>query len=225
LTELNLGLVGPAQSDDLYHFTGRNGDRPAWVPADIQQMTAQQRLERILKEKRFRAFAPFGATTACVCFSESPADHLGHLIRTGRFSPWGVVTSRASLLSIGGGAVAYVPDTVYDRFKAAGLEHWAVRTGNGSVWMHEREWRLPSSEEGRGIGGLRAILVGDVSWRPTTVVVGWEDGSTGQPLPGPEGNPFAQPVWELPRLWRESQVWVWDAGSGQLVKHAPGVLC
>jgi hypothetical protein len=59
LTERNLGLVGPAQSDDLYHFTGRNGDRPAWVPADIRQMTAQQRLARILEKNRFRAFAPF----------------------------------------------------------------------------------------------------------------------------------------------------------------------
>ena len=143
MTQLSLGLVGPAQSDHLYHFTGRNGARPSWVPPQIQQMTAQGRLDGILRDERFLAFAPFGASTACVCFSESPPDHLGHLIRTGRFEPWGVVTSRASLLGIGGGSVAYVPDDVYASFSASGLGHWAVRTGSGSVWMHEREWRLP----------------------------------------------------------------------------------
>ncbi|MGW1290550.1 hypothetical protein ACWD4N_44990 [Streptomyces sp. NPDC002586] len=224
MTQLDLGLVGPAQSDHLYHFTGRTGARPAWVPAGIQQMTAQQRLDGTLREERFLAFPPFGSSTACVCLSESPPDHLGHLIRTGRFSPWGVVTSRASLLSIGGGAVAYVPDDVHASFRAAGLEHWSVRTGSGSVWMHEREWRLPSSEGARGIGSLVAVLVGDASWRPSPVVTGWEDESTGQPLLGPEGNPFAQPVLELPRLWRESQVWVWNAVNGSLLAHAPGVL-
>lgn len=224
LTQLSLGLVGPAQSDHLYHFTGRNGARPSWVPPQIQQMTAQARLDGILREERFLAFAPFGAAMSCVCFSESPPDHLGHLIRTGRFEPWGVVTSRASLLGIGGGSVAYVPDDVHASFSEAGLGHWAVRTGSGSVWMHEREWRLPSPDGARGIGGLAAILVGDVSWRPSPVVTGWEDGSTGEPLPGPEGNPYAQPVWELPRLWRVSQIWVWDAASGSPERYEPGVL-
>ncbi|GGU22209.1 hypothetical protein GCM10010244_56050 [Streptomyces coeruleorubidus] len=33
--------------------------------------------------------------------------------------------------------------------------------------------------------------------RPPTVVVEWEDGSTGRPLPGPQGDPFAPPVWDL----------------------------
>ncbi|MCZ0989126.1 hypothetical protein [Streptomyces diastatochromogenes] len=129
MTQWELGLVGPAQSDDLYHFAGRNGDRPQCVPEEIRQMTGQQRLERILHEERIRAFAPFGTTTACVCFSESPPNHLGHLIQTGRFSPWGIVTSRATLLKLEGGAVAYVPDAGYARFKRCGLEHWAVRTG------------------------------------------------------------------------------------------------
>lgn len=225
MTQWELGLVGPAQSDDLYHFTGRNGDRPQCVPEEIRQMTGQQRLERILHEERIRAFAPFGTTTACVCFSESPPNHLSHLIQTGRFSPWGIVTSRATLLKLKGGAVAYVPDAVYARFKRYGLEHWAVRTGNGSAWMHEREWRLPSSEGGRPIGAVRAILVGDASWRPAPVVTEWHNGLTGERLLGPDGDPFTQPVEELPRLWRESEVWVWNAADEQLVKYSPGALC
>ncbi|MET7933862.1 hypothetical protein [Streptomyces sp. NPDC005322] len=195
------------------------------MPEEIRQMTGQQRLERILHEECIRVFAPFGATKACVCFSESPPDHLGHLIQTGRFSPWGIVTSRATLLKLCGGAVAYVPEAVYAEFRKAGLEHWAVRTGNGSAWIHEREWRLPSSEEGRRIGAPRAILVGDASWRPAPVVTEWRNGLNGERSPGPDGDPFTEPVEELPRLWRESEVWVWNAADEQLVKYPPGASC
>ncbi|GAA1111155.1 hypothetical protein [Streptomyces javensis] len=226
MAKLELGVVGPAQSDDLYHFTGRNGSRPTWVPEDIQRMTPQERLECILKEERLRAFAPFGTTRACVCFSESPPDHLEHLISMGRFSPWGVVSGRAGLLGLGGGAVAYVPDDVFDRFKARGLEHWAVRTGSDSAWMHEREWRLPLTKDAVRISSVRAILVGDPNWRPSPVETGeWIDRSTGEPAPGPDGSPRVEQVKGLPRLWRESAIWVWDAGSGAVVKHPPGALC
>lgn len=58
---MTLGQVGPAQSEYLYHFTGRNGDRPVWVPEDIRDASPQERLDVILREERFRAFAPFGA--------------------------------------------------------------------------------------------------------------------------------------------------------------------
>lgn len=176
MTEIDLGIVGPAQSDDLYHFTGRNGARPAVVPEDIQLMTPQERLDSILREEQFRVFPPFGARTACLCFSESPPDHLEHLIGIGRFSPWGIVTRRHQLIRRGGGAVAYVPDAVYQEFKAADLEHWAVRTGADSTWMHEREWRLPVLDDRNtlGIGRVTAILVGDPAWRPSlTAPRGW----------------------------------------------------
>ncbi|MGW0704182.1 hypothetical protein ACWD0A_33820 [Streptomyces sp. NPDC002867] len=228
MTELDLGIVGPAQSDDLYHFTGRNGARPAVVPEEIQLMTPQERLDSILREEQFRVFAPFGARTACLCLSESPPNHLEHLIGIGRFSPWGIVTRRHHLIRRGGGAVAYVPDAVYQQFKAADLEHWAVRTGVDSTWMHEREWRLPLPDGRKtlGIGRVTAILVGDPEWRPSLTETGaWVDRSTGEPLAGPGGNPYAEPLIDLPRLWRESPVWVWDPASRSLVKHTPGELC
>ncbi len=148
---LDLGVVGPAQSDYLYHFTGRNGQRPDSVPESIQGMSAQERLDSILREKQFRAYAPFGATTPCICFSESPPDHLKYLLGIGRFSPWGIVTHRSAILSAGGGSVAYVPDAVHAQFQQAGLAHWSVRTATGSTWMHEREWRLPRPQGTAGI--------------------------------------------------------------------------
>ncbi|MGP4090037.1 hypothetical protein [Streptomyces sp. KR55] len=51
------------------------------------------------------------------------------------------------------------------------------------------------------------------------------DGSTGDPLPGPNGNPYAQPLEDYPRLWRESPVWVWDSQARRVVTYEPGELC
>lgn len=221
---LDLGITGPAQSDYLYHFTGREGRRPDLVPDVIQGMSAQERLDSILREGQFRAFPPFGATTPCVCFSESPPDHLKYLIGTRRFSPWGIVTHRSTLLTFGGGSVAYVPDSVYAEFQQAGLGHWSVRTAEGSTWMHEREWRLPRAKGFAGISSVQAILVGDISWRPSLVEVGWVDRSTGEPVTGEETSPYAEQVYELPRLWRESAIWVWDARAEAVVRYGPGTL-
>lgn len=222
---LDLGVVGPAQSDYLYHFTGRNGQRPDWVPESIQGMSAQERLDSILREKQFRAYAPFGATTPCICFSESPPDHLKYLIGIGRFSPWGIVTHRSAILSAGGGSVAYVPDAVHAQFQETGLAHWSVRTGAGSTWMHEREWRLPWPEGTVGIRYAQAILVGDPSWRPSPVETGWVDASTGDPVTGEETSPYAEPVYELPVLWGTSWIWVWDPHQEAVMKYPPGTLC
>ncbi|MGA5900240.1 hypothetical protein [Streptomyces venetus] len=190
-------------------------------------MTAQQRLDAILREERLRAYPPFGASQACICFSECPPAHLAHLIGTGRFKPWGVVANRAPIVELGGGAVAYVPDGVYATFKSMGLEHWAVRTGVNSAWLHEREWRLPSKEgTGRGVGSLVAILVGDATWRPSLVETGgWVDRSTLEPLPGgPGDNPHAEQVKELPRLWRQTRIWAWDNTRKTVVKYPAGKL-
>ncbi|MEV6738632.1 hypothetical protein AB0N14_17555 [Streptomyces sp. NPDC051104] len=228
---MELGMVGPAQSEYLYHFTGRNGPRPHWVPEEIQSASPEARLEAILQERKFRAFAPFGAADPgesgmpCLCFSESPPEHLDHLIQWRRFDPWGVVTTRSMINRHGGGAVAYVPPDVHEDFKKADLGHWAVRTEQRSTWLHEREWRLPIRKGGVGIQSLAAILVGNAEWRPEKVPVGWVDRSTGEPLPGPEANPYAEPVLDYPSLWRESPIWVWDKETRKLVKYDAGELC
>ncbi|MFE3143362.1 hypothetical protein [Streptomyces scopuliridis] len=225
MTLIDLGLVGPAQSDDLYHFTGRSGNRPVWVPEEIRRMTPQERLDAILGTRNLQGFRPFGTTQACICFSESPPNHLAHLIVDRGFSPWGFVTSRSAVLGQGGGSVAYVPDAVYSYFRAGGLEHWAVRTGSDSVWLHEREWRLPVRGEGLRLASIRAILIGDPGWRPSLVETGdWLNGETGDLLPGPDGSPHTRPVEDLPLLWRNAEIWAWDASTRAVIKHPPGTL-
>ncbi|MCC9706026.1 hypothetical protein E4N62_12620 [Streptomyces sp. MNU76] len=193
-------------------------------------MTPQDRLDQILREERFRAFAPFGAAdpgssgTPCLCFSECPPGHLDHLITMRGFTPWGLVTIREVVNSIGGGAVAYVPPDVHKAFRKARLGHWAVRTAAGSTWLHEREWRVPLPDGEIGIKGMKAILIADAQWRPTTVPTGrWVEGDTGIEVPGP-GAPNAVEFHDYPRLWRESKVWVWDWKKHDFAKYEAGEL-
>lgn len=227
----DLGLAGPAESQFLYHFTGRNGDRPSWVPEDIRKMSGPSRLDAILREEQFRAFVPFGAgtpeggATPCVCFSECSHEQLNYLVTCGLFFPWAMVGSRATINDLGGGTVAYVPSKVQQQFKAKGLGHWAVRTESGSTWLHEREWRIPRPSGSLKIVGVKAILIGDPEWRPQKVETGrWQDESTGEEVQGPGDSPHAVPVLDYPRLWRQTPVWVWDKARQAMTHYATGEL-
>ncbi|GAA2364742.1 hypothetical protein [Streptomyces carpaticus] len=192
-------------------------------------MTPERRLDRILEKGYLLAFEQFGSNHPCACFSESTPAHLAYLIGTGRFSPWGLVFDRAAVLRAGGGAVAYVPTAVQKEFKSKGLGHWAVRTDSGSTWMHEREWRLPvehPSNIGFRLRSARAILIGRPDWRPTSVKIdSWIDRSTGEPLPDPGDNPYAEQLTDLPALWKKSEIWVWDKARENVEKYPPGTLC
>ncbi|WP_406354213.1 hypothetical protein [Streptomyces sp. NBC_00658] len=231
--QLVLQAVGPAQSDTLIHFTsrGENASFTPKVPEQYRQMTAQDRLDSILGSGRLYGYPPFGAQQTCVCFSESPPDHLAHLITDRGFGPWGVVVTRAGVLKHDGGAVAYVTDDVYTRFAEAGLAHWAVPIRENSQWMHEREWRAPLCEEVNGtvkqyscfsMASAHAILIGDPGWRPTPVTTGYANGFTGeQTYPDDQA---AVPVQELPEMWRKSTIWVWNPETQLVDEYPAGTL-
>jgi hypothetical protein len=230
-TMTDLGTAGPAESQFLYHFTGRNGGRPAWVPEDIRTMSRHSRLDAILREEQFRAFVPFGAgtpdggATPCVCFSECTDEQRNYLINTGQFGPWALVCTRAAVNKLGGGTVAYVPFSVQQQFRAKELGHWAVRTESRSMWLHEREWRIPRPTGSLKIISVNAILIGDPAWRPQKVGTGrWVDQDTSQKVEGPDGHPHAVPVLDYPRLWRETPVWVWDRPTKSMTRHSAGDL-
>lgn len=207
---MTLGHLGPAQSDDVFHFAGRSGTNPTWVPLEIRIMSPQEKLRRILTEEKLLGFRPFSkdsqVTRRCVCFSEANPEHLAYLMRHRGYRPWGLVFSRAEVLSFGGGAVAYLGERACDQLARAGLGHWAVRTTGMTDWMYERKWRIPlgRSDDALPVGPrgvrVRAILVGDRDWRPVS-----------------EGS-------EFPRLWRSTPVWVWDKDAGKVEEFEAGAL-
>ncbi|MFD8354917.1 hypothetical protein ACFV1X_39115 [Streptomyces coelicoflavus] len=235
-----LNMAGPAQSDHLIHFTGRPiGRQPTpSVPAEIRTMSPQQRLDSILGSASVRAFAPFGVERPAVCFSESPPDHMVHLIADLGFPPWGIVVSRSDFVATGGGAVAYLPDHVRDEFPPD-LRHWVVpfmTDGRLGDWSHEREWRLPmpkipgSGDYHSAIGFpdttvLQAVLIGEPDWQPTPVGTGvWIDKTTGLPHAG-QINVFCEEQTAWPRLWREAQeIWVWSPAARRIDKYTPADL-
>lgn len=232
------GAPGPAQSDELIHFVHR-GPKAGYspdVPAEIQVMGPQERLDAILSSARQKGFAPFHRAPAnsmepplapCVCYSEAPATHLEHLIADRLFKPWGIAITRKQMLDAGGGSIAYVGDDVYEKFYRMGLGAWAVRTGDGSQWMHEREWRLPMKKGSNGLvrlTSLAAILIGKADWRPSKVGTGqWVNGSTGEPCQ-PGEDPFAIEVKDYPELWLKTPIWVWDWATRAVIKYDPGTL-
>lgn len=226
-----LGTPGPAQSDELIHFTGRPPGRPSTpgVPQEIRALTPWQRLDNILTTGILRAFPPFGAQQPVISFSESPPDHLAHLISERGFPPWGVVLTRVGLLQHGGGSVAYLPENVRDTFPQE-LRHWAVpfkTNGQAGDWSHEREWRLPATSLGYDFGraSFNAILVGDTNWRPTRMGTGvFTDQLNGLQYPGP-ATPYCQEQTELPPLWRGAgEIWVWNAAARRIDRCPPSAL-
>jgi hypothetical protein len=136
------------------------------------------------------------------------------------------VATRDGLLAAGGGTVAYVPEEVYEAFRTAGLEHWAVRTSAGSTWMHEREWRVPAPDgaDGLQLYNLRAVLVGNPNWRPTEVRTGWFMHMDQGELCGGCNDPFCLEMTDLPRLWLQSEIWVWNSAVRQVEVYPPGAL-
>lgn len=221
-----LGEAGPAQTELLIHFCGRPfGRQPTpFVPADVRAMTAEARLHQILWQQQLSGFPPFGAASPMICFSESPPDHLGWLLRRG-WQPWGLVFTRQSLYQVGGGPVWYTRSPQYDELSEA-HRSWAVRLDANpyrkSDWLHEREWRVPHPGLYLPPGSVVAVITGRPDWQPWGVVnrelmVDPETG--GQVDPSyPNAVPQVVPVTELPPLWGTVQKWHWDVATGQVVQ-------
>ncbi|MEW5542699.1 hypothetical protein AB1339_34260 [Streptomyces cyaneofuscatus] len=74
------------------------------------------------------------------------------------------------------------------------------------------------------IESVRAILIGDAEWRPTKVPSGrWVDGANGLEVAG-SGAPNVIEAHEYPRLWQDSNVWVWNREKRDFDKYGPGEL-
>ena len=199
-----LSAVGPAQFDWLIHFCGRppgTGSSPD-VPPDVRSLTPQERLYRILWQRRIRGFRQFGAEPATVCFSESPLDHMKWLIRERFWPPWGILLARQVVFDLGGGPAWYVRTDQLAKLPEE-IRGWAVRLDAGhrrSDWLHEREWRIPLSPRSEAVtipmDPRPTILVGDRSWVPLS-----EDG-------------------QLPPLWDKAHRGYWDSDAQDFIPDA-----
>jgi hypothetical protein len=219
-----LGWAGPAQSELLTHFCGRPENRRSTpdVPPEIVGMQPWDRLDAILSEERILGFPPFGPQSSqpMVCFSESPVDHLRHLLGERRWRPWGLVFARRFVYERDGGPVWYVRPQQFEQ-SYADLRSWMVRFGkpDGGFldWTHEREWRVPGEALGFDADDVLAVLVGDPDWAPSlvqyTVVDGYANGVTGEPCDQSEvyAVEYTSTHEDRPMTWLKARHWYWDS--------------
>ncbi|WP_259454420.1 hypothetical protein [Streptomyces ginkgonis] len=206
------GDMMPSQSNLLYHFTERG--RPNTPEARLRfkaidaiknrSERAKAKLGSILVEGSLMANYPYGVTEAdghrCVCFCAATDDDLPYLMDRRAHHPWGIVMNRSDVVFRGGGPVAYLGNCgPLDKLREAHLSHLAVETNGGNDWTWEQEWRIPApGREWVRIHSVEAILIGDFKWEP----------------PRDENG-------QLPALWRESPVWLWNKTKKSFTHRYP----
>jgi hypothetical protein len=222
--------AGPAQSDFLIHFCGRPPARKPTpdVPDPILKLTPSQRLSQILGTGQLQGFPPFGAEgSPAVCFSESPPDHLVHLLQQG-WTPWGLVFRRDWVFGRGGGPAWYMRTGDFGRLREV-AKPWAVRLETDSSvgfsdWTHEREWRVPVDPGQPRValrpGDVVAVLIGEAEWEPDAVESGYYLDQSWNVLNEVDlaGRPElqAEPWLAPPPIWQTAEKWLWDFGSGAI---------
>lgn len=188
-------LDHPDFSDYLIHLTGRPRESPD-LPFEIRQLTAQERLQQVLKQQKILAMKTFYAEIPVVCFTESTRAGLNYLFSNAGYKPWGIVFERETIYSAGDGPVFHFRGDEYrhkqllpERMRARVIEYSPGR----AEWLEEREWRIPF-ESGTGfrfnLKDVRALIVGTRAWNPS----------------GPDP---------------ECPLWIWDSWDEHLVELEP----
>ncbi len=220
-----LSSTGPGQSNFLIHFCGRKASSPSTphVPSPIRAMTPQERLDSILTTGTIRGFTPFRAHGPAVCLSESPGDHLLHMLTERGMPPWGVLLRRADVIAAGGGGIAYPPESVHQQWPED-VQVWGnpIRTdGRGLLdFSWEREWRIPGESVVLKPKMVAAVLIGDPDWKPSPVATEWVNSYTGEPLPPdmfPEFTPEAVRLNRYPSSWTDAEHLYWDGAALRLM--------
>jgi hypothetical protein len=142
------------------------------VPESITAMSADQRLMSILYQGSIYPFRTFTGHPA-VCMTGCSWAGLEFLISRRDYQPWGLMFDRQAVFAAGGGPVWHVRDDVMDELPPTSrLRRWAVRLGDRSDWLEEREWRVPRDSRADGTVppiplaelGLFGVIVGDPKW-------------------------------------------------------------
>jgi hypothetical protein len=180
-------MISPSRPDfskGVIHFTRRRiGQRRHFEFATRESLKlAQLEIEplEVMKEI-LRDGAIRGSTNAgfikghqrAVCFSELPLSNARYFVESGRYSFYGIATSKRAAFDLGARPVIYIPDE-----EGAWIpqdQKWRqVRFELGRVdFTHEREWRLPGD---LNLHQLRGFYV--LTRKPS------EDGSLSELLAG-----------------------------------------
>jgi hypothetical protein len=201
-------------SELLVHFTGRPRPRKD-LPVDVSQLSAQERLERILKNQTVLAMETFYAPVPVVCFTESTPSGIEYMIGDAGFEPWGIVFHREHVFEEGGGPVFHLRGDEWDHRQALPLrvQSRVVKFAPGEAeWVEEREWRIPYDDGSPGfefnLGDVEALIVGDLNWPPPDeeiemVYTPWDD-----------WEPELVPV--RPRWLPHCAIWHWNPDNRAL---------
>ncbi|MGW5569748.1 hypothetical protein ACWEVD_00990 [Nocardia thailandica] len=157
-------------AETLVHFVARERTPHPSVPEDIKVMSPDERLAAILRQGSINPFPTFTDHPA-VCMTECSGAGLEFLIGRRGYRPWGLMFDRQTVFDAGGGPVWYVRDEDMDELATSRLRRWAVRLGENSDWLEEREWRVPRDlVDGSAPSipladlGLFGVIVGERNW-------------------------------------------------------------
>jgi len=161
----NFGRIDHSDFNDfVIHFTGRSG--PSHRALDFESMSDWGRLKNIITNSILVGSEMPGFRDSAVCFTEATADGCSWLIGEGRYTSCGIAFSKRSIFEVGGGPVLQVRGDEWGvvRNWPASLRARAVRLwpgaiaevgeelpfwlGNRSEWLFEREWRVPTPNNG-----------------------------------------------------------------------------
>lgn len=172
-------LRTPDYSPLVVHFTKSNRPVRHDLVTDTdplhkhQDTPAFDRLKNIIQSRTIHAsFMPFLPTNRqAVCFTECIWEGLNSLASA--YSPYGVVFSKRLLFDRGGGPALYlrgdtllslgkeIPEAIHP-FIAPFDPEATLKSGVRLDWVHEREWRLPSSLNFE-YADIEYVLVGSIA--------------------------------------------------------------
>lgn len=167
----------PDLSPTLVHFVDRGRPTGPGAPAEIDQLSAVERLDAIVMEGEISAFVTYSGGDPAVCMTETSWEGLTYLIQRRNYAPWALMFDRQKVYDAGGGPVWYARPDEYAALKARPeLRAWAVELSDRSDWLHEREWRIPlPASDGMTPSiplaalGLCGVIVGDPYWDCATL--------------------------------------------------------
>jgi len=123
-------------TNEVVHFTGRQGMANDRIDPEIQKLNSAARLARILETRTMNAYQVFHGYFGdpVVCFTEATEAGLAKLVDVNRYHAWGLGFTKSWVFQQGGGPALYIRGDMWDEFqvndaiskrlKAFGTKYW-----------------------------------------------------------------------------------------------------